>query len=55
MRIGTPQKEVKKPLFTLFYILFSLIVSNLLCQRRFYGHSKCAYHISTVSIHYNDE
>lgn len=37
MRIGTPQKEVKKPLFTLFYILFSLIVSNLLCQRRFYG------------------
>lgn len=37
MRIGTPQKEVKKPLFTLCFMLFSLIVSNMLCQRLFYG------------------
>lgn len=37
MRIGTPQKEVKKPLFTMYFILFSLIVSNMLCQRLFYG------------------
>lgn len=37
MRIGTPQKEVKKPLFTLCFMLFSLIVSNILCQRHFYG------------------
>lgn len=37
MRIGTPQKEVKKPLFTLCFMLFSLIVSNIHCQRHIYG------------------
>ena len=37
MRIGTLQKEVKKPLFTMCLLLFSLIVSNILCQRHFYG------------------
>ena len=52
MRIGTPRKEVKKPLFTLFYILFSLMVSNILCQRHFYGDtvSVPATSLPTLSI-----
>lgn len=56
MRIGTPQKRGEKAaLHNVFYIVLPNSLKYALPETFLWRHSKCAYHISTDSIHYNDE
>lgn len=55
MRIGTPKRGKKGSLHIIFYIVLPNSLKYTLSETHLWRHSKCAYHISTNSIHYNDE